>query len=109
MEFIRVAGIDELQIGQISQVVAKGVKLLLANVDGNYHAAAKKCPHMGANLCKGKLEEGAVICPLHKAKFDLTTGKVMRDPKLLFIKMKAKRDLTIYPVKIEGGDIFVGI
>jgi nitrite reductase/ring-hydroxylating ferredoxin subunit len=64
---------------------------------------------MGANLCKGKLEEGAVICPLHKAKFDLTTGKVMRDPKLLFIKMKAKRDLTIYPVKIEGGDIFVGI
>jgi nitrite reductase/ring-hydroxylating ferredoxin subunit len=109
MEFIRVAGIDELQIGQISQVVAKGVKLLLANVDGNYHAAAKKCPHMGANLCKGKLEEGAVVCPLHKAKFDLTTGKVMRDPKLLFIKMKAKRDLTIYPVKIEGGDIFVGI
>jgi nitrite reductase/ring-hydroxylating ferredoxin subunit len=109
MEFIRVAGIDELQIGQISQVVAKGVKLLLANVDGNYHAAAKKCPHMGANLCKGKLEDGAVICPLHKAKFDLTTGKVMRDPKLLFIKMKAKSDLTIYPVKVEGGDIFVGI
>jgi nitrite reductase/ring-hydroxylating ferredoxin subunit len=109
MNFVHVAGTDELQPGQIRQVEANGVKLLLANVDGNYHAAAKKCPHMGANLCKGKLEDGAVICPLHKAKFDLTTGKVMRDPKLLFIKMKAKRDLTIYPVKVEGGDIFVGI
>lgn len=109
MEYVRVAGTGDLQPGEITQVAAAGTKLLLANIDGNFHAASKKCPHMGANLCKGKLEDGAVICPLHKAKFDLTTGKVVREPKLLFIQMKAKRDLTIYPVKVDGSDILVGI
>jgi nitrite reductase/ring-hydroxylating ferredoxin subunit len=46
---------------------------------------------------------------LHKAKFDLATGKIERDPKLLFIGMKAKNDLAVYPVRIEGDDVLVGV
>jgi nitrite reductase/ring-hydroxylating ferredoxin subunit len=48
-------------------------------------------------------------CPLHKAKFDLATGQIERDPKLLFLNMKAKSNLAVYPVRIEGEDILVGV
>ena len=109
MEFVRVAGAGDVAAGQIVPVEAGGHKLLLTLVDGEYRAAQRKCPHLGFNLCRGRIEDGAVVCPLHKAKFDLATGRIERDPKLLFIAMKAKTDLAIYPVKIEGEDILVGV
>jgi len=109
MDYVRVAAAGEVAPGQIVSVEAKGVKLLLTNVGGEYRAAQRKCPHLGFNLCRGKIEDGAVVCPLHKAKFDLVTGKIERDPKLLFIGMKAKTDLAVYPVKVEGEDILVGV
>ena len=109
MDFVRVAGVGEVSPGQIVPVEAKGLKLLLANVDGEYRAAQRKCPNLGFNLCRGKIEDGGVVCLLHKAKFDLVTGKIERDPRLLFIAMKAKSDLAVYPVKLEDGDILVGV
>lgn len=109
MDYVRVAGVGEVSPGQIVPVEANGLKLLLTNVAGEYRAAQRKCPHLGFNLCRGKIEDGAVVCPLHKAKFDLVTGKIERDPKLLFIGLKAKNDLAIYPVKVEDGDVLVGV
>ena len=93
----------------ISVVLILAAKLLLAQVGDAYYAAQRKCPHLGFNLCRGSLDGGAVVCPLHKAKFDLATGKIERDPKLLFIKMNAKSDLKTYPVKVEGSDLLVGV
>ena len=109
MDYIRVAGVQDAPAGKIVPVEAKGQKLLLANVDGTYYAAQRKCPHLGFNLCRGTLDGHAVVCPLHKAKFDLASGRIERDPKLLFIGMKAKGDLAVHPVKVEGADILVGV
>jgi nitrite reductase/ring-hydroxylating ferredoxin subunit len=110
MTYIRVASAGSVAPGQIVAIEAGGRKLLLANVDGELHAAARKCPHLGYNLCLGgKLDGTAIVCPLHKAKFNLVTGKIERDPKLLFLKMTAKRDLAIYPVRVEGEDVLVGV
>ena len=109
MDYVRVASVVDVAVGQIVPVEAKGLKLLLTNVEGQYYAAQRKCPHLGFNLCRGKLEGRSIVCPLHKAKFDLATGEIGRDPKLLFIAMKAKSDLTVYPVKLAGGDILVGV
>lgn len=109
MDYVRVASTGSVAPGQMVPIEAKGLKLLLAHVDGRYHAAQRKCPHLGFNLCRGTLDGHAIVCPLHKAKFDLETGKVERDPKLLFLKMTAKHDLAVYPVRIEGDDILVGV
>lgn len=92
----------------MKEVSAGGRKLLLANVAGGFYAIAKKCPHLGGNLCKGKLEGTAVKCPVHGAKFDVKTGKAVQDAKLLFLKMKVK-DAPSFPVKLEGGNVLVGV
>ena len=109
MDYIRVANAADIAPGEIKPIEAGGKKLLLANDAGTLRAAQRKCPHMGFNLCRGKIDDGAVVCPLHKAKFDLESGRVERDPKLLFINMKSKSDLAVYPVKVEDGAVFVGI
>ena len=109
MDYVRVAGAAEVAEGKMIPVEAGGQKLLLAKVGGRFYAAQRKCPHLGFNLCKGSLDGAAVVCPLHKAKFDLTTGHIDRDPKLLFIKMTAKSDLATYPVRVDGDDVLVGI
>jgi nitrite reductase/ring-hydroxylating ferredoxin subunit len=109
MEYVRVARVSEVAAGRIVPIEAPGRKLLLALVDGTCYAAQRKCPHLGFNLCRGSLDGAAVVCPLHKAKFDLATGAIDRDPKLLFLSMKAKSDLAVYPVRIEGEDVLVGV
>lgn len=109
MDYVRVAAVGDVAPGQIRPIEAGGKKLLLANVAGRYHAAQRKCPHLGFNLCRGSLDGSAVVCPLHKASFDLETGAIRRDPRLLFIGMKAKGDLAIYPVRVDGPDILVGV
>lgn len=109
MEYVRVAGVDEVAPGRMVPIEAGGRKLLLARVGDDYYAAQRKCPHLGFNLCRGSLDGAAVVCPLHKAKFDLATGAVDRDPKLLFLNMKAKNDLAVYPVRVEGSDVLVGV
>lgn len=109
MEYVKVAGTGDIASGQVIPIEAGGKKLLLAQVGDDYFAAQRKCPHMGFNLCRGSLDGGAITCALHKASFDLATGKVERDPKLLFIKMKSKNDLTTYPVRVDGDAVMVGV
>jgi nitrite reductase/ring-hydroxylating ferredoxin subunit len=107
---LRVAAVGEVPEGRIVPVEAEGRKLLLARVGGTIYAAGRKCPHLGFNLCRGgKLDGAAIVCPLHKAKFDLATGRIERDPKLLFLDLKAKGDLPVYPVRIEGEDVLVTV
>jgi len=109
MDYVRVAGTSDVAEGRIVPVEAGGRKLLLARVGDDFYAAQRKCPHLGFNLCRGSLDGAAVVCPLHKAKFDLATGAIDRDPKLLFLSLKAKSDLAVYPVRVEGEDVFVGV
>ena len=109
MDYVRVASVADVGMGQIMPVEAKGEKLLLTQVGATFYAAQRKCPHLGFNLCRGSLEGAAVVCPLHKAKFDLATGEIVRDPKLLFLNLKAKGNLKTYPVRVLDNEIFVGI
>lgn len=110
MTWIRVAAEGDVPPGKIVPIEAEGRKLLLANAGGTLHVAGRKCPHLGFNLCRGgKLDGAAIVCPLHKAKFDLETGRIERDPKLLFLKMTAKADLPVYPVRAEDGNVLVEV
>jgi len=49
---------------------------------GQLCAIQNTCPHEGGQLCKGWIEEGEVVCPLHGYKFDLKTGACSTDAKL---------------------------
>ena len=96
---ITAAGASELKDGEMKQVAAGGTDILLARVNGKYHAVGATCPHYGAPLAEGALCGERLICPWHHTSFDVTTGDLLEPP--------AFDALPRYEVRIEGGRVIV--
>ena len=108
MVFIKVAATDEIRPGEMKAFNIEGKDILLAGYEGSYYAIDNKCTHMNGDLSKGKLEGKIVICPRHKSRFDITTGKCIAGSKIGFLKLKTK-DEAAYKVRLEGNSIEVEV
>lgn len=105
-DFVKVAEKSEIQPGTVKAVTLAGKNILLANVGGNFYAIDMKCTHAGGDLSKGTLEGNTITCPRHHAKFDVTNGKLVGQPKVGLFHPKAN-DTTAYQVKIDQETVFV--
>ncbi|MGI0090279.1 MAG: Rieske (2Fe-2S) protein [Nitrososphaerales archaeon] len=72
---IEVAKLDEIPEGKMKRVHAFDTHVLLSNVHGGIYATQDSCGHQRASLSRGTLDGQIVTCPLHRAKFDVTTGR----------------------------------
>ena len=67
-----------------------GTRLVaFATSDGKINILDAFCPHMGADLSKGTIENDTVVCPFHHWKYD-TSGKCVEIPYCKRIPPKAK-------------------
>ena len=106
MQYVKLAGVDEVKPGEKKKIVLNNKTILLINVDGAFYALDNRCPHMGGLLSGGDLEGATLTCPRHSAKFDVRTGKSVGNAKLAFISVKVN-DATKFPLKVEGTNILV--
>jgi 3-phenylpropionate/trans-cinnamate dioxygenase ferredoxin subunit len=104
--FVKVAETSDIPVGKMKMVKLGDKEILISNVDGNYYAIADRCTHKGGDLSKGSLDVNIVTCPVHGARFDVTTGKAISPPKILFFKAKTN-DEPSYEVKIENKDVML--
>jgi len=74
-------------------------RVLLANVDGAFHALRDVCGHKNAPLSRGKLVGHLIECPLHFAQFDVRTGKLVDGP--------VSADVPVYEVRVEGETVYL--
>jgi len=73
----------------------------LFRVGESCYAIDDICPHALAFLTYG-FQEGEVIeCPLHGARFNVTTGECLMDGPLV------TQDARTFETKVEDGDVFV--
>lgn len=79
---IEVAKLNDIPVGSMKRVQAKGEDILLANVNGKLYAVSNRCGHQNVNLSKGTLQGKVVACPLHQATFDVTTGQNLSGPQI---------------------------
>lgn len=118
MTWIRLANENDVPEGVMRKVEYGALEITLVRLEGQVFAFNDRCPHMNAALHQGSLhlESGEVICALHKARFDVRTGAKREDPRIPIpkaIKMGSlmanvrTHNLRVYPVKVEGGAIFV--
>ncbi len=106
MKFVKVGETSEIPMGKMKKVKFEEKEILITNVDGNYYAIENRCPHAGGDLSKGSLEGKIVTCPRHGSRFDVTTGKAVSGPKILFLRFKTK-DVSSFEVKVEGKDLIL--
>jgi nitrite reductase/ring-hydroxylating ferredoxin subunit len=79
-EFVAVLAEGELGEGEMKKVEADGVPVLLVRRNGEIHAIAHTCSHMGGPLSEGKLEGEVVQCPWHGSRFSIRDGSVVDGP-----------------------------
>ena len=77
---------------------AGGWHVLLARTDDGFFAVNDRCTHQAALLSTGRIRRGAIMCPLHGARFEMATGRCIGG---------AYRDLRQFPVRVENGRIEV--
>jgi nitrite reductase/ring-hydroxylating ferredoxin subunit len=126
---VKVALEKDIVPGKMLKVEAGGKQVVLARYQDGIYAFQRRCGHMSAPLELGVLKGKMVICPLHYALFDITTGKKISDPvhrardttklpeeERAYAERLAKLmtevttcDLEVYPVKVEGEDVLIDI
>jgi naphthalene 1,2-dioxygenase system ferredoxin subunit len=97
--WVRAAARSDLAEGEVIGVEVAGRSIALYDADGNLFATENICTHAYACLSDGWLDGEVIECPLHAARFDIRSGKVLDPP--------ATEDLKTYPVRIVDGEIQV--
>jgi NADPH-dependent 2,4-dienoyl-CoA reductase/sulfur reductase-like enzyme/nitrite reductase/ring-hydroxylating ferredoxin subunit len=95
----KVAALADLDEARPRRVKVGETPIVLIRAGDVVHAYGAECPHAGAPLEEGAVCHGRLICPWHKATFDIASGAIVEPPALL--------PLTRYPVRIDGGDVLV--
>lgn len=101
-ETIRACGTDDIEEEDVLRFDHGDKTFAIFHApDGSYYATDGYCTHEKAHLGDGIIDEFEIECPLHFGAFDYRTG----DPTVAPACVKLK----IYPVNIEGGDVFITI
>lgn len=104
---------DDFQDGQrVTVETSNGRKIVVFRQDGEFYALLNRCPHRGADLCKGRFvtnltsdavgeyvfhgENRMLACPWHGWEFDIRTGQSYFDP----VGTRARP----FGVQVQSGD-----
>lgn len=75
-------------------------KICLLKRGNNIDAFQNKCPHAGGSLSEGWIENDLIVCPVHRHKFNVKTGRE---------NAEHGNCIKIYPIKKVDGDLYVGL
>ncbi|SRR5258706_448323 len=100
---------DYTKVGQKKDFplnMTKGVKVgelevCIAHTNGGFYAFENQCTHAASLLSDSDIEDGEISCPLHGARFNVTTGEA--------ITLPAVEPLKTYEVKVEGDEVLVKV
>jgi nitrite reductase/ring-hydroxylating ferredoxin subunit len=72
---VAVCRVEEVMEGRGCAVEAEGLRIAVFNDGGTFHALLGRCPHADGPMGHGWIEEGEAVCPLHRWRFKLSTGR----------------------------------
>jgi nitrite reductase/ring-hydroxylating ferredoxin subunit len=90
MPWISLCALDELTEGRGKYVEIEGFGLAVFLSNGVPATLDNTCPHAGASLADGEIENGCAVCPRHFWAFRLDNGQ-MRDLPGVAVKAYATR------------------
>ncbi len=100
MAWKKVCRADEVADGAALQIKGEN-PLAIFHVGNEFFATDDTCTHSKFSLADGYIEGDEIVCALHEARFCLRTGRVLSPP--------ATVPLRTYPVRIEGGEVFIEV
>jgi nitrite reductase (NADH) small subunit/3-phenylpropionate/trans-cinnamate dioxygenase ferredoxin subunit len=99
-EFHTVCRVEDLDEGESKTVEVSGKLIALFKDQGQYYAIDDICPHMGASLSGGYVQNGIVTCPWHAWRFRLNDGAWADSPRV---------KIGCFSVRVENGEIQIAL
>jgi nitrite reductase (NADH) small subunit len=87
---------EDIPEGGSAVVTVNQKDIAIFNVNGTFFALDDVCPHMGASLSGGYVEDGCVTCPWHYWRFRLADGTWADSPRI---------KTGSYPVHVVGDEV----
>ncbi len=100
-KWIDVADADGIADGEVKTFQVEANRVAVARANGQLYAVQDLCSHDDGPLGDGDLEEYAIVCPRHGAKFDIRTGEVLAMP--------AAAPIETFPVMEKDGRIHIAL
>jgi len=97
--WVDVARAEDFPPGTVRTVETDGTPIAVFNLDGRYYAIEDVCTHEAETLSNGAVEDEAIVCPHHGARFSIRTGAALSPP--------AYEPVTTFPVQVERGMVRV--
>lgn len=132
-KFVNAGPLREFPDGKPKEVRLRTQRVAIIRQGDSAYAFNALCSHArlpfgglpGSPVKAMDIRDDCITCPFHGARFEVSTGKVVRQPfdsafnnehpflgrlqsKLFFFNKKAE-DSQTYPVRIENGNVIVGL
>ena len=110
-----VCSTNDVPAGKMKTFQVAGETLLIFHLTDGFYATQQRCTHTLAPLSRGSiLDDGVVQCPLHRARFDIRTGEVVRwanfPPGIQFLNVaRGEKALKTYTITVEDEQVFVEV
>jgi len=106
-EWVVIAQSQQLDIPRPLIPITLGGKpfVLFRDDEGALGLIGRHCPHRGADLCYGRLEDNGLRCPFHGWHFDRTGQCVEQPAEPEGSQMYTQIKVPMVPVKEEQGAI----
>jgi 3-phenylpropionate/trans-cinnamate dioxygenase ferredoxin subunit len=108
-------GVEQLAEGDTQLFDLADKKILVYRLSDGVFATSASCTHLFKSLAKGKIvDDTAVVCPLHRAQFDIRSGAVINwacfPPGVqLLNSLRPEKALSSYAVEEEGGLYYIAL
>lgn len=79
-QFVEVCRADEVEEGRARAVEVEGLRIAIFRSEGHLYALLGRCPHANGAMGHGWVEDGEAVCPLHRWRFKLSTGRCTTMP-----------------------------
>ena len=99
-EFHSVCEVGDVVEGEGTMVRVCNKLIAVFCQGGQFYAIDDMCPHMGASLSAGYVENGVVTCPWHAWRFRITDGTWADNPRI---------KIGSYPVRVVGNEVQVQV
>lgn len=99
--WVEVAEAGNVAEGEVHTYSVEGRHVAVARANGQLYAVQDICTHDDGPLGEGELDEFAIECPRHGARFDVRTGEVLRMPAI--------QPIDTFPVMERDGKILVAV
>lgn len=101
VNWVPVCAADDIDEQDARRFDHRGETYAVYRTPSGYYATAGRCTHEQAHLADGLVLDEVIECPLHNGRFQIATGRALSPPACV--------NLDIYPVRVEGGQILIGL